>query len=206
MMNTVITISRQFGSGGRLIGKLLAERLGIPFYDKEIIEHASQNSGLAEEFIKENEQKRKGISSYAIYATAWGGKAWNNFDNLEAQIYAAEAQAINDFAKHGACVIVGRCADYVLKKRDNCLNVFIHADMDSRVKRVMEVYGDADSVKKAEKLIRDTDKLRARHYRYYTDTEWGNSDNYHLCVNSAAFGVDRCVEMLISAYQEFDKR
>ncbi len=202
-MNTVITISRQFGSGGRLIGKMLARKLGIPFYDKEIIEQASEKSGLAQEFIKENEQKRKGISSYAIPTSAWGG-AWSNFDNLEARIYASEAEAIEKFAKQGPCVIVGRCADYVLKGKYRCLNVFIHSDTESRIKRIIEVYGDAKDKKKAQKIIKDADKSRARHYKYYTDAEWGGASNYHLCVNSAAFGVDRCVELLAESYAKFD--
>lgn len=203
-MNTVITISRQFGSGGRLIGKLLAQKLDIPFYDKEIIIKAAEKSGLAKEFIEENEQKRK-FSSYAIPASTWGGAAWANLDNFEAKIYAAEADAIEQCAKRGACVIVGRCADFVLKGKAKCLNVFVYADADERAKRVMSVYGDAADEKKAQKLIKDMDKLRARHYRYYTDAEWGASENYDLCINSAAFGVDKCVEMLAAAYLAYDE-
>ena len=203
-MNTVITISRQFGSGGRLIGKLLAKKLNIPFYDKEIIFKAAENSGLAKEFIAENEQKRKGFSSYAIPTSMWGGMAWSNLDNFEAKIYAAEAEAIEHCAKGGACVIVGRCADYVLKNKVKCLNVFVFADDEERVKRVIEVYGDAKDKKKAQKLVRDTDKTRAKHYRYYTDAEWGSASNYDICVNSAVFGIDKCVEMLEAAYKAFD--
>lgn len=203
-MNTVITISRQFGSGGRLIGKLLAERLGIAFYDKEIIVKAARNSGLAKEFIEENEQKSKGFSSFIVPTSPWGGMQWNNFENLEAKIFASEADVIENCARESACVIVGRCADYVLRNKAKCLNVFIYADDAERVKRVVEVYGIADDEKKAQKLIRDTDKSRARHYRYYADAEWGGANNYHLCINSAVFGIERCVDMLEAAYKAFD--
>lgn len=206
IMNTVVTISRQFGSGGRLIGKLLAERLGVPFYDKEIIEKAAQNCGFAEGFIKDNEQKRKGFASYTMPVSVLGTGAFANFDNFEARIYAAEAEAIETFANGGACVIVGRCADYVLRNKRKCMNVFVFADTDSRVKRVIEVYKDAPDERKAQKLVRDTDKLRARHYRYYTDSEWGSASNYHLCIDSALFGIDNCVEMLASAYKAYDGR
>ncbi len=205
-MDTVITISRQFGSGGRLIGKLLAQKLNIPFYDKEIIVKAAENSGFAKEFIADNEQKHSGFASYAIPTSAWGGISWSNLDNFEAKIYAAEANAIERLAKQGACVIVGRCADHVLKDKVKCLNVFVFADDEERIKRVIDVYGDATDRKKAQKLLRDKDKSRARHYRYYTDAEWGDAANYDLCVNSAVFGIDKCVEMLAAAYLAFDKK
>lgn len=203
-MNTVVTISRQFGSGGRLIGKMLAQRLGVPFYDKEIIVQAAQNCGFAQEFIEDNEQKRNGLSSFSV-SPAWIGIAPANcFDNFEAKIFAAEANAIESFACNGACVIVGRCADYVLRDNYDCLNVFVYADIDSRIKRVLEVYNDATDVKKAQKLIRDKDKNRARHYKYYTDTEWGKACNYDLCIDSAKFGIDACVDLLFEAYKMYD--
>ncbi len=200
-MKTILTISRQFGSGGRLIGRLVAEKLGIPFYDREIIDLAAQKSGFASEFIKENEQKLKGLSTYAHTAPLWGGGLWGNFDNFESRIYAAEAEAIEHYASLGGCVIVGRCADYVLKDKAECLNVFIHADIESRAKRVIEVYHDESDEKRAQKLVRDADRLRARHYRYYTDAEWGDSANYHISLDSAKLGIEKCVELLVRAYQ-----
>lgn len=199
-MNTVITISRQFGSGGRLIGKLLADKLGIPFYDKEIIIKAAEKSGLATGFIEENEQKRKSFYAYPVPPARWGVNP-SSFDSFEAKIYAAEAEAIENCAKSGSCVIVGRCADYVLKGKANCINIFVYADEEDRIKRVMEVYGDAPTAKKAQKLIREKDRQRARHYRYYTDNEWGKSTEYDVCVNSATIGIDNCVEMLASMYK-----
>ncbi len=205
-MDTIITISRQFGSGGRLIGKMLAEKLGIPFYDREIIVKAAQNCGFAREFVEDNEQKRNGIASFAV-APAWIGiSPANSFDNFEAKIFAAEAGAIESFAHGGACVIVGRCADYVLKNKFDCLNVFVYADSASRVKRVVEVYKDASDVKKAQKLVRDKDKFRARHYKYYTENEWGGASNYNLCIDSGKLGIDACVSILYEAYVQYDGR
>lgn len=203
-MNTILTISRQFGSGGRLIGKQVAARLGVPFYDREIIDLAAQKSGYASEFIKENEQKLKGLSAYAPTAPLWGSGIWGSFENIESNIYAAEADAMEHYASLGGCVIVGRCADYVLRDKYPCLNVFIHADIASRAKRVMEVYKDETDEKRALKRIRDIDRLRARHYRYYTDAEWGNAANYHISLDSARLGEEHCVELLVEAYKLFD--
>ncbi len=204
-MNTVITISRQYGSGGRFIGRLLADELGIPFYDKEIIAEASENSGFAQGFIQENEQKMKSMSSFAFMPSMWSGNIVNSFENVESKIYACEADAIEKFAKAGACVIVGRCADYVLRDKVKCLNVFIHADMPERVERIINMYHRADDAKKAERLIKENDRMRARHYRYYTDSEWGDCKNYHITLNSTAIGVEKCAQILKNAYLEFDK-
>ncbi|MCM1306887.1 MAG: cytidylate kinase-like family protein [Bacteroides sp.] len=202
-MNTVITISRQYGSGGRLIGKLLAERLEIPFYDKEIILQAAEKSGLAAGFIEENEQKRKSFDLYPVANVRWG-IAPNSFDSFEAKIYAAEADAIENCAKRGACVIVGRCADYVLKGKAKCLNVFIHADDDERIRRVIEEYKEAPNEKKAQKLLRDIDRNRARHYEYYTDAHWGKASEYDLCLNSSSLGVEKCIDILAATYRAYD--
>lgn len=204
IMNTVITISRQYGSGGRFVGRLLADSLGIPFYDKEIIAMASENSGFAQDFIKENEQKMKGLASVSFTPSVWGGSLINSFENFESRIYASETEAIEEIAKKGACVIVGRCADYVLKDKVRCMNVFIYADMPSRVDRVINVFRRTDDQKKAERIIKENDRMRARHYRYYTDSEWGASENYHISLNTSAFGVEKCAEILKEAYLKFD--
>ncbi|MEG2541267.1 MAG: cytidylate kinase-like family protein [Clostridia bacterium] len=203
-MDTIITISRQFGSGGRLIGEKLANELGIPFYDKEIISLAAEKSGLANEFIQENEQKMKSINFFAFGSTFMGGNLWSNVENIETRIYACEAEAIKNLASQGACVIVGRCADYVLKDSFKCMNVFIHADMESRKKRITEVYGMYNDEKKVDKLIRANDRARAKHYEFYTDALWGNSINYDMTLNSAKFGLEGAVEALKCAYLKFD--
>lgn len=204
VMNSIITISRQFGSGGRLIGKTLAQQLGIPFYDKEIIAAAAEKSGFAKEFIQENEQKIKGISSFAFTSSFWGGNLWSNIESFESRIYAFEADAIEQFANNGPCVIVGRCADYVLRDKFSCMNVFIHSGIEHRLDRIINVYKLANDSKKAEKLIKENDKARAKHYRYYTDSQWGSSDNYHISIDSGLFGIDKSVEILKSAYEHFD--
>ncbi len=205
-MNTIITISRQYGSGGRFVGKLLAEELNIPFYDKEIISMAAENSGFAQEFIKENEQKMKGLSTLSFTPGMLSGNFAYNFENIESKIYAAEAEAIVKIANEGACVIVGRCADYILKDKCKCLNVFIHADMPSRIERVINVFQRTDNQKKAEKLIKENDRLRARHYRFYTDGEWGDVNNYHITLNTSVLSVEDCAKILKEAYLKLDQQ
>lgn len=202
-MDTIITISRQYGSGGRFVGRLLADELGIPFYDKEIIAMAAEDSGLASEFISENEQKMKGISAVSFATSPWGGvNLVNSFESIESRIFAFEANAIEKIARQGSCVIVGRCADYVLKNKAHCLNVFIHADMPSRVDRVINVFKRTDDRKKAERLIKENDRMRARHYRYYTDSEWGDCTSYQLTLNTAELGVEGCTRIIKQAYIE----
>lgn len=205
-MNTIITISRQYGSGGRFVGKLLADELGIPFYDKEIIAMASEDTGFAQDFIKENEQKMRGLTAFGITPGMWSGNLVNNFENMESKIYACEADVIDKIAQKGACVIVGRCADYLLKDKYKCLNVFIHADMPSRVERVINVFERTDDPKRAERIIKENDRMRARHYRYYTDSEWGDAKSYHITLNTTAIGVENCAKILKEAYLRFDEQ
>ena len=205
-MNTIITISRQYGSGGRFVGKLLADELGIPFYDKEIIAMASEDTGFAQDFIKENEQKMRGLTTFGITPGMWSGNLVNNFENMESKIYACEADVIDKIAQKGACVIVGRCADYLLKDKYKCLNVFIHADMPSRVERVINVFERTDDPKRSERIIKENDRMRARHYRYYTDSEWGDAKSYHITLNTTAIGVENCAKILKEAYLRFDEQ
>ena len=165
---------------------------------------AAEKSGLAAGFIEENEQKRKSFDVFPVPSTRWG-IAPNSFDSLEARIYAAEADAIEHCAKNGACVIVGRCADYVLKGKAKCLNVFVHAEDSDRIKRVVEEYNEAPTVKKAQKLLRDVDRNRARHYEYYTDSHWGKASEYDICINSSTLGIERSADMLVATYRAFDE-
>lgn len=202
IMDTVITISRQYGSGGRFVGRLVADELGIPFYDKEIIAMSAENSGFAQEFISENEQKMRGLSAISFTSSAWGGgNLVSGFESIEAKLYAVEANVIESLSRQGSCVIVGRCADYVLKDKVRCLRVFIHADMPSRVDRVINVFKRAEDRKKAERLIKENDRMRARHYRYYTDSEWGDCSNYHLTLNTSELGVEGCAKIIVEAYK-----
>ncbi len=193
-MNKVITISRQFGSGGRTIGKEVAKELGIPCYDNEIIEQIARESGLAEEFIKEK-------GEYTTYG-GWFANALadRSIDGLSMQdrVWTYQRDIILKLAKKGPCVIVGRCADSILEGEADLLKVFIHADMDTRADRIVRVYGETDDAPK--KRLRDKDKRRAAYYRFYTDTEWGIAKNYHLCLDSSKFGLDVCEDIIVQSF------
>ena len=183
----VITISREYGSGGRYIGKLVAEKLGIKLYDKEFISKVAEETGLSKDYIESNEQKREKISnlSNGSYFEA------NNADTL----YFKEAEIIKDLASKESCVIIGRCADFILKDiKDNIINVFIYSDMDSKIKRAVQYYGlDKE---KAQKEIKRINKLRANHYKYYTEREWNDNTNYDICINSDALGIEKSADLI----------
>ncbi len=183
----VITISREYGSGGRYIGKLVAEKLGIKLYDKEFISKVAEETGLSKDYIESNEQKREKISnlSNGYYFEA------NNADTL----YFKEAEIIKDLASKESCVIIGRCADFILKDiKDNIINVFIYSDMDSKIKRAVQYYGlDKE---KAQKEIKRINKLRANHYKYYTEREWNDNTNYDICINSDALGIEKSADLI----------
>ena len=195
-MKKIITISRECGSGGRCIGKLLAERLGYSYYDKELIDRVAKESGLAKEFVEEQGEHITGsllfnIASNMTYAgMVFGG----NMLPLQDQLFVVQSDIIKDIADKENCVIVGRCADFILKDYPDSLHVFIHADMALKAERAVTEYGFAkDDV---EKTLRKRDKARANHYKYYTDYEWGRAQNYDMTLNSGTFGVEGCVDLL----------
>ena len=193
-MNKIITVSRQFGSGGRTIGKLTAERLGIPCYDHEFIEEVAKSCGFAKEYIEAHgEYSDSGNLLGRIFKSA------NRFDNLSNQdkIWIEQRKIILKIAEE-PCVIVGRCANYILRDRDDVLNVFIHADDKFRAKRIVSLYGEKPD--KPEKRLRDKDRRRAAYYKDYTETEWGVASNYHLALDSGKLGIDSCVNILVSVY------
>ena len=193
-MNKIITVSRQFGSGGRTIGKLTAERLGIPCYDHEFIEEVAKSCGFAKEYIEAHgEYSDSGNLLGRIFKSA------NRFDNLSNQdkIWIEQRKIILKIAEE-PCVIVGRCANYILRDRDDVLNVFIHADDKFRAERIVSLYGDKPD--KPEKRLRDKDRRRAAYYKDYTETEWGVASNYHLALDSGKLGIDSCVNILVSVY------
>lgn len=192
--NRVIVISREYGSAGSRIGRLLAQELGLPFYDKSFVDKAVKNSGLPEDFVEKEEQK---FISSLLFNLATGG--YGNDKDGSDEAFIAESNAIKQLAQQGSCVIVGRCADYILKDECEVFSVFIHADMECRVKRCVEEYGL--SAKRVEQQIRDKDRIRARHYEYYTDRAWGDRKNYHLCINSGLLGVDNSVQLLRHAWE-----
>lgn len=200
-MNSVITISRQYGSGGREIGEKLANTLGIPFYDHELIARAAKESGFAEAAFAKAEDK---ASSSLLYSIAMGMNAYGNQEigfmhlSLDDRIYLAQSNVIRKVADEGPCVIVGRCADYVLKEYENVINVFIWADIESRVERATKLY-DLDSNKAAENILK-IDKRRANYYNYHANEKWGRIENYHISIKSDFAGIDgsvECIKMFI---------
>ena len=205
MKNLIITISRQYGSGGRQIGQQLAKELNIPFYDKEIIDLAAKESGLAADFIRGQEQQLTQSLLFSIVTnfTSNGGAFNPNMLSLSDQVYLAEAKAIRSLADKGSCVMVGRCADWVLEKDYDVLRVFVCAPIETRCKRAVEEYGDkAENIQKA---VQSIDKQRARYCQHYCDKAWEDAENYDLCLNSGTISLENCVAIVKSAYQELAK-
>ena len=193
-MNRVITISREFGSGGRTIGKQVAERLGIPCYDQELIEKIEEKSGLAKDFIAERgEYTLKG----GWLANAFADRSLNGL-SVQDYLWTVQRKIILELAEEGPCVIVGRCADYILDGKADCLKVFIHASIETRAKRIVEKYGE--SAEAPEKRLRDKDIRRSAYYHFYTDVEWGIAKNYDIALDSGVIGLDRCVDIIASLY------
>lgn len=192
-MGCIITISREYGSGGRLIGQQLAEQLNIPFYDKELLRMISEKSGISEKFIKDAELNRDDSIRYAGYDVTFKMP-------LTHVVFQAESEVILKLADEGSCVIVGRCADFVLKDRDDVLDVFVYASMDNRIERVTKMYGE--QVKNVPAFINRYDKDRAAYYDYYTSKKWGDLRSYHLSLNSD-MGIKNCVEIVKTAYKEW---
>ncbi len=189
-MNKIITISREFGSGGRTIGKQLAEKLGVPCYDSEIIEKVAVESGFAEEYIKE-----KGEYTHpSLLMGLLNNRTIYTGPTNEDKIWLIQCKVIKELAEKGPCVIVGRCADYILRGRDDVMRVFIFADFEARAKRIVEVYGEMEDA--PAKRLREKDKRRAAYYQHYTDMNWGASRNYDICLNSSSVGIDNCADIL----------
>ena len=193
-MNRIITISRQFGSGGRTIGRMVAEKLGIPCYDQELLEQLAEKSGFSKEYIKERGEytERGGWLANALSGRIGGGM--NNQD----YIWIAQRELILDLAAKGSCVIVGRCADYILQDQADCLNVFVHASIEQRSERIVKLYGERDDA--PEKRLKDKDRRRKAYYQFYTDMEWGKAENYHISLDSGVIGLEKCVQIIADLY------
>lgn len=194
MCKNIITVSRQFGSGGRTVGKMLADRLGVPYYDKDIVKRAAEETGFDASFIEENGEfsSSKSIFSFAMSQSvnAAGGMS------ISDKLFCVQRRIILELAEK-PCVIVGRCADYILRERDDCFNVFIYADMSFRAERIVKLYGESD--KKPEQRLAEKDKKRRVYFKHYTDEEWGKPENYDMCLNSGRLGIDNCVELIVRA-------
>ena len=198
MSKNIITISRQFGSGGRTVGRMLAERLGVPFYDKELVKQVADETGFDTSFIEENGEFSPSKSIFS-FAMSQGIPCMQNGLSMSDFIFCIQRQVILKLAEQ-PCVIVGRGADYILRERDDCFNVFIHADMKSRAERIVRLYGESE--KKPEQRLADKDKKRKIYYKHYTDREWGDAKNYDMCLNSGKIGIEKCVELILDAIKD----
>ena len=191
MAKRIITISREFGSGGRFIGEEVAKKLGIAYYDKNVINEIAEKSGLSPEYIQENAElsPKKGMFAYALAGRDITGRS------VEDMVYEAQRKVILELAEKESCVIIGRNADYILKDRDDVLNVFIHGNMPEKTQRIIRLYNVDE--KKAVKMMADTDKRRMTNYNFYTEHKWGKASNYTLCLNSSQLGYDRCEKIIM---------
>ena len=195
MAKRIITISREFGSGGRFIGEEVAKKLGIAYYDKNVINEIAEKSGLSPEYIQENAElsPKRGLFAYAFAGRDITGKS------VEDMVYEAQRNVILELADKEPCVIIGRNADYILKDRDDVLNVFIHGDAPEKTQRIRQIYHVSE--KDAAKMMADTDKRRMANYNFYTNQKWGKASNYTLCLNSSQLGYDRCAYFMIRCVQ-----
>jgi len=199
MKKQIITISREFGSGGHLVGKVLAEKMDVPYYDKSILDRIAEEKGYSVEMMEEDEKRAKNSFLYSL-TTAFGSAGTGpDYISINEKFFLAQFDYIRRIAKEGSCVIVGRCADYVLRDMPFVTNVFIYADKQQKFKRIVNEYGL--SREDAEKGLRDVDKARANYYKYHTGQEWGRPENYHLCINSSNISLGGCTDIIMK-YQE----
>ena len=202
MGKKIITISREYGSGGRQVGLTVAKKLGMEFYDKELIDAAAKEIGFPTEMIADREQRLTNSLLYnfamgTLYGIAYPREPKVSELPLTEQSYQAQKKAIEEAAKRGSCIFVGRCADYILKSRPDVLRVFIYADRDIRKRRAIEEYGEIEEY--IDEFMYQTDKRRRIHYENYTNQKWGSRENYDLMLNSGDLGLDKCVELLCEA-------
>ena len=192
MKNRIITISREFGSGGHTIGKQAAAALGIPCYDSELVQKIAEQSGFDPSYIEDNGEDAPGGA--IVSAFSHRRVLPNNADYL----WTIQYRIISDLAQKGPCIIVGRCADYILRDKADCLRVFIHADEDFLARRILKEYGEREQP--VAQRLREKDKRRAAYHRFYTDMKWGYAKNYDLTLNSGTLGIDRCAEIIVGLF------
>ena len=195
MEKKIITISREFGSGGRTIGHLVAEKLGIPFYDKELVEQVSLESGFAPKFVEEHGEHAPGRSLFSYAFAPQGVPGVMNGLSTADFLWNIQCSVILQLAEKGPCVIVGRNADYILKDREDVLHTYIHADMDFRAERIVRLYGESE--KSPEARLQEKDKRRKLNYQHYTGRTWGTAQNYDICLNSGTVGVEQCADIIV---------
>lgn len=200
MSNVIYTIGREFGSGGKAIGEALANRLNIKCYDKELLKLAAKESGFCQEIFENQDEKPTNSFLYSLVMDTYSMSGYSSAPFLDMplnhKVFLAQFETIKKIASTESCVIVGRCADYALSENPNCINTFIHADMDYRIKQIMAQENLPEN--KARDLIQKTDKQRASYYNYYTSKKWGDSRSYDLCLDSSKLGIDGCVDMILA--------
>ena len=196
MEKKIITISREYGAGGLPVGRLVAEKLGIPFYDKKLVEHVAEESGFAPKFIEEHGEHSPSGSVFSYAFAPQGVPGVMNGLSTSDFLWNVQCKVILQLAEKGPCVIVGRNADYILKDRKDVLNVYLHADIPSRVARVLEANPDE---KNPEARIAARDKRRRLNYQHYTGRTWGQSQNYHICLDTSTLGFEQCAEIILNA-------
>ena len=196
--NTIITIGRQFGSAGREIGYQIADYFGIKLYDKEMLSRAAKESGICEEIFETHDEKPTNSFLYSLvmdtYSMGYSGGSYSDMP-INHKVFLAQFDAIKKIADEGPCILVGRCADYALESYDNVVNVFIHADLDARIRRIARIYNLTDA--KAKDMIRKTDKQRSSYYNYYTNKRWGDANSYQFCLDSSKLGIEGTVDAIL---------
>lgn len=196
MEKKIITISREFGSGGRTIGHKLAEALGIPFYDKELVDHIALESGFSPKYIEEHGEHSPGKSFFSYAFAPQGVPGVMNGLSSADFLWNIQCNVILQLAEKGPCVIVGRNSDYILKDRKDVLHTYIHADMSFRADRIVRLYGESE--KSPEVRLQEKDKRRRVNYQHYTGRTWGAAQNYDICLDSSTLGIDACVDILLN--------
>ncbi len=206
MANKIYTIGREFGSGGREVGEKLAAKLGIKLYDKELLQQAAKDSGFCEEIFENHDEKPTNSFLYSLVMDTYSVSGYSAAPFLDMplnhKVFLAQFETIKKIAEKESCVIVGRCADYALSDNPDCINVFIHADLDVRIKNVSKNLNTTEN--KARDIINKTDKQRASYYNYYTSKKWGDSKSYNLSLDAGKLGTDNCVEMILKFRELMD--
>lgn len=204
--NTIITIGRQFGSGGREIGHIVADKLGIKLYDKEMLDRAAKESGICQELFETHDEKPTNSLLYSLvmdtYSLGYSAGSYTDMP-INHKIFLAQYDAIKKIADEGPCILVGRCADYALEGYPNVLRIFIHADLDARIRRIARIYDLTDA--KAKELIQKTNKKRSSYYNYYTNKRWGDAESYDACLNSSLLGLDGTAEAILKLVELKDQ-
>ena len=204
-MNTIITIGRQYGSGGREIAKMVAEKYGIPYYDKELLTRAAKESGFCEEMLASHDERPTNSFLYNLVMDTYSFGYNSSFVDvpISQKIFLVQFDTIKKIASEGPCVIVGRCADYALSEFDNCVHVFIHSDEEHKIKRIME--RNQVSEKEAKEMMVKKDKQRQSYYNYYSSKKWGRADTYDLTINSGKLGLQGTVDLITQYIDDVEK-